>query len=68
MANDTSLCSATRVAELTSLSASQVRSMARRGEFPAPCRLTPKRVAWVRADVDRWIESKIGGGSLGMGG
>ncbi|MBD1388427.1 AlpA family phage regulatory protein [Neiella sp. HB171785] len=29
--------------------------MRRKGEFPQPIRLSPKRVAWRQSDVDEWL-------------
>ncbi len=29
------------------------------GEFPAPIELSTKRVAWVEAEIDAWIEAAV---------
>jgi prophage regulatory protein len=36
-----------------------LRKMWQRGEFPAPIRLTERKLAWVEAEVERWIADKI---------
>ncbi|WP_324134066.1 helix-turn-helix transcriptional regulator [Bosea sp. (in: a-proteobacteria)] len=44
----------------TSLSRTLLALMADAGEFPAPVRLGERRVAYVRAEVDAWIDQRIG--------
>jgi predicted DNA-binding transcriptional regulator AlpA len=46
---------------MTSLSPSQLRLMSKRGEFPAPRKLSAKRIAWVRSEVADWIADKVTG-------
>lgn len=43
---------------LLTLSRSTVWAMVKDGEFPAPVRLSARRVAWRRADVDEWVSSR----------
>ena len=33
--------------------------MVERGEFPAQRQIGPRRVAWVRKEIDAWIKEKI---------
>jgi prophage regulatory protein len=33
----------------------------RAGDFPAPIRISPGRVAWRESDVNSWIEQRAGG-------
>ena len=46
------------VEERTSLSRSTIYSWIEAGKFPRPIRVG-YRVAWVSADVDRWIAQKM---------
>lgn len=46
------------VQEATGLSKSHLYAMIRRGEFPAPVRLSARAVAWRESDVMAWIESR----------
>ena len=43
----------------TSLSRPLLAMMAEAGEFPKPVRLGERRVAYVRAEVDQWIDARI---------
>lgn len=36
------------------LNRTRVWSLVRRGQFPAPRQITPKRVVWLREEVDQW--------------
>lgn len=38
-----------------------VERMVRRGEFVQPVRITPRRVMFIEAEVDAWIEKRKGG-------
>ncbi len=40
------------------LSRSTIYAMIRRGEFPAPVRLTTYAVGWKESDIDRWLASR----------
>lgn len=44
----------------TSLSRTLLALMADAGEFPAPVRLGERRVAYVRTEVNSWIDVRIG--------
>ena len=46
------------VIELTTLSNSVIRRLMLRGEFPQPVQLAPNRVAWRKAEVEEWVESR----------
>ena len=45
------------VLEITGLSKSVLYEMVARGEFPAQVRISPRRVAWHRTDIEKWLES-----------
>ena len=45
----------------TSLSRTLLTLMADAGEFPKPVKLGERRTAYVRAEVDAWIDSRIAG-------
>jgi prophage regulatory protein len=34
-------------------------AMVKQGQFPAPCRLGPKKHAWLEAEIDRWLQDRI---------
>lgn len=42
---------------------SWVWAAVRRGDFPAPCRLSPRCTRWDSRAVDRWIEQQFSEGS-----
>lgn len=46
------------VVKMTSLSKPVVYRMIRRNEFPRQVALSPRRVAWVRSEVEGWQRSK----------
>ena len=52
------------VIEATGLSRTTVWRMSRRGDCPAPVRLTGRHVGWKRSDIERWIDTRepVGGG------
>lgn len=43
----------------TGLSRSSIYAFAKAGMFPNPVKLTERCVAWVEADIDKWIADKI---------
>ncbi len=43
----------------TGLKRTQLYELMKRGEFPASLRISVRGVAWVRADVERWIHERI---------
>jgi Predicted transcriptional regulator len=43
----------------TSLSRPLLSLMAAEGEFPKPVRLGERRIAFVRAEVEAWIDARI---------
>lgn len=45
------------VTDLTSLSSSSIRRLSRENKFPQPVQVTESRVAWLEADVAKWIDS-----------
>jgi prophage regulatory protein len=38
-----------------------LRLMWKRGDFPEPIHLSPRRIAWREADIDAWIEARAKG-------
>lgn len=53
------LMSPKEAAFATSLSRPLLTLMAAEGQFPCPVRLGERRIAFVRAEVDAWIDSRI---------
>lgn len=47
------------VSAWTRLAKSSVYSLSERGLFPKPLRLSPHRLAWLRADVEKWLNDRI---------
>lgn len=47
------------VEDRTALKKSAIYAMIRRGEFPAPVRISARAVAWRESQVDAWIENVI---------
>lgn len=44
------------VVALTGLCYTTIYNMEKRGEFPARRQLSPGRVAWVRSEVEGWLQ------------
>jgi prophage regulatory protein len=42
-----------------SLSRAQIWRLQNAGEFPKSVQVTPGRVAWVEAEIDRWVRDRI---------
>jgi len=59
MSNQPTLISLNAVCEATSLSRTMVNRLRRAGSFPAAVKLGDKRVCFVKAEVERWIQAKI---------
>jgi len=47
------------VIETTGVSRSHIYALAQKGQFPKPVKLTERSSAWVVAEVEEWIESRI---------
>ena len=47
------------VVSMTGISKSQVYRLANMGAFPKPTRLTAQSVAWVKQEVQAWIDDKV---------
>jgi prophage regulatory protein len=43
----------------TALSRSHIYALAKQGRFPKPIKLTERSSAWVKAEVQEWIEERI---------
>jgi len=53
-----------QVAHRIQLGRSWIWGAVKRGEFPAPTKLSPRCTRWNSADVDRWIDERLQAGSL----
>lgn len=53
------LMAPTEVSQATTLSKSLIRIMAAEGLFPKPLSIGVKRLAFVRAEVNDWIDQRI---------
>jgi prophage regulatory protein len=60
----TALLARQAVQSKTTLSRSSLYAMIARGEFPAPIKITGRRVAWTETSVDDWIQSRIESASI----
>ncbi|WP_276313481.1 AlpA family phage regulatory protein [Ochrobactrum sp. A-1] len=45
--------------EVTTMSRVLLAMMAKEGKFPCPVKIGAKRIAYVRAEVEAWIEARI---------
>lgn len=57
--NKPRLMSLTEVTEVTTMSRFLISALAKEGHFPKPIPLTVKRIAFVRSEVEAWIDSRI---------
>ncbi|TCQ79528.1 AlpA family transcriptional regulator [Ochrobactrum sp. BH3] len=57
--NKPRLMSLTDVTEATTMSRFLISALAKEGHFPKPIPLTLKRIAFVRSEVEAWIDSRI---------
>lgn len=48
------------VVEAVGLSRATVYRLIESDGFPKPVKLSPKRVAWLRSEVEAWLETRIG--------
>lgn len=46
------------VADQVSLSESTIQAMVVRGEFPAPRKLSGRRVGWLTREIEQWAEDR----------
>jgi prophage regulatory protein len=47
------------VISMTGLSKSSIYAMMKKGEFPKSVTIGSRAVAWVEAEIQKWIEEKI---------
>lgn len=47
------------VVDLVGVSRATIYRMIDSGEFPRPVRITTRRVVWVRAEIDAWMDEKM---------
>lgn len=52
------LLSKERVVEITSLSATTIWRMMKKGTFPKSVKASMGRVAWYKSDIDKWISER----------
>jgi predicted DNA-binding transcriptional regulator AlpA len=50
-----SLCRASEVATALRISKSAVWTMAAKGSFPSPRKLSARHAAWLRQDIEKWF-------------
>lgn len=43
----------------TSMAASTIYAEIAKGKFPKPVQLSPRRVAWLESEIDKWIAERI---------
>ncbi|MDK1372948.1 MULTISPECIES: AlpA family phage regulatory protein [unclassified Sinorhizobium] len=55
------LMSPNEVAAATTMSKTLVRILTLEGRFPKPVQIGEKRIAYVRAEVEAWIDERISG-------
>jgi prophage regulatory protein len=48
-----------QVKEMTGLSRSTIYSWITAGRFPAPVRLGPRSVAWLKEEIEAWVHARI---------
>jgi prophage regulatory protein len=48
-----------QVKEMTGLSRSTIYNWLTAGKFPAPVKLGPRSVAWVRQEIELWVQTRI---------
>lgn len=53
------LMSPNEAQEATTMSRVLLRLMADEGQFPQPVKIGERRIAYVRAEVDAWIDERI---------
>ncbi|MFG6139065.1 helix-turn-helix transcriptional regulator [Halomonas sp. B23F22_10] len=41
------------------ISNSTLHRLINAGDFPAPIQISPRAVAWVASEIDRWIDQRI---------
>ncbi|KAB2761718.1 AlpA family phage regulatory protein [Brucella anthropi] len=54
------LMSPKEAAAATTMSRVLLTMMAKEGKFPCPVKIGAKRIAYVRAEVEAWIDARIG--------
>ena len=46
------------VSELLGISVSTINRLIKRGDFPSKVKLSPRRMVFMKKEIDEWIESK----------
>ena len=57
--NTTSLILSAEINKLIPYSQNHLRRLEAKGQFPKRIRIGENRVAWLRAEVDNWIEARV---------
>ncbi len=57
--NQTRLLRWTEVQPRVGICRSQAHLLVQKGEFPAPVKLGERASAWIEAEIDEWIASRI---------
>ncbi|NDE90126.1 MAG: AlpA family phage regulatory protein [Alphaproteobacteria bacterium] len=60
------LLSRKQLKEIIPYSTMQIYRLEKAGEFPKRVKIGKQRVAWLEADVQKWIESKLMGAENGV--
>lgn len=58
MEQQITLLSKAKVVEITSLSATTIWRMMKKGTFPKSVRASMGRVAWYKSDIDKWLSER----------
>lgn len=48
-----------QVLAITGLSKTKIYDLQNKGDFPMRVQLSPRRVAWVEAEVQAWLEARV---------
>lgn len=48
----------TEVVELLGISSTTIYRLIKAGKFPKPIKLSPSRIAWTEAAIQKWLKSK----------
>ncbi len=58
--NQPRLMSPREASQATTMSRVLISLMAKEGKFPPPVKIGVKRIAYVREEVEKWIDERIG--------
>jgi prophage regulatory protein len=43
----------------TTMSKSMIYALVKEGKFPAPVKIGDRKIGWVEAEVDAWLEARV---------